>query len=482
MAASAASKALRRTPAIWISLALGCGGVEGEGRARDVAPGPARPPSVILVSLDTTRADHLGVYGQRRPLTPNLDALVEEGEALLFERAYSVASWTLPSHMTMFTGLYPEQHGVHAPNRALSRDVPTMAERLSDRGYATFGLHGGGWIDARHGFSRGFDVFQAHEDGEQAIDDARAVLGDHLEQEPDRPFFLFLHFFDAHTAPVRKGQHALLYDPPAEFRERFAPGAAELFEPGDGQALLDGLIQPSRKQRKGLESLYAAGVAYLDDVMGRLISEWRSRGLLEHTWLVVTADHGEVYGDRFTAYTSHGSLWEDGLRIPMLVRPPGGAGGVQRVERPVSLVDLAPSIEAWTGGAGEAYWPGRTLVGGARATELDPDGAERVLGAQEESQFALMRWPLKVQGAQGSPNVRVYDLWLDPEQVWPEPDPARARALGGELRSSFERGLSALAPLPGDGPGTVGPLDRAQRQRLEALGYFDRVEAEDGQD
>ena len=181
---------------------------------------PARP-SVILVSIDTLRADHLGLYGYSRDTSPFLDRF---GKAsLVFEHAYSPCPWTLVAHMTMLTGLYPPQHGVTEADRALADSIPLLAERLHDAGYQTIGLYHPVWVNARHGFQRGFDVFRSHGEADEAEQHLREELA---KLDPARPFFLFLHLFDVHQGPIRPGEHSI-YPAPEPFQEFFQPGKSD---------------------------------------------------------------------------------------------------------------------------------------------------------------------------------------------------------------------------------------------------------------
>src|SRR5262245_57996699 len=157
-------------------------------------------PSIVLVSIDTLRADHLGAYGYERDTSPFLDRWAKR--SLVFERAFTPAAWTLSAHMSMLTGLYPEQHGVVKGDLALAPDVPLLAERLAHAGYRTVGLYQPTWVHPRHGFGRGFEVFRAHENGDQA--------GEHLFEElakipAQSPLFLFVHLFDVHSDTKERG-------------------------------------------------------------------------------------------------------------------------------------------------------------------------------------------------------------------------------------------------------------------------------------
>src|SRR5262245_40157104 len=141
----------------------------------DGTPPPPSHPSVVLVSIDTLRADHLGLYGYERDTSPFLDRLARE--SVVFDHAFTSAAWTLIAHMTMLTGLYPEQHGVTTKDRALAMDAPLLAERLARAGYQTIGLYRLGWVHARHGFARGFDVFRNHKSAEEAEEHLFTEMG-----------------------------------------------------------------------------------------------------------------------------------------------------------------------------------------------------------------------------------------------------------------------------------------------------------------
>src|SRR5262245_1715171 len=167
------------------------------------APSPdVLAPNVLLVSIDTLRADHVGLYGYERDTTPFLDRFA--AGAKVFERAFSTCPWTLVAHMPMLTGLFPAQHGVVADELALANDIPLLAERLKGAGYQTLGLYYTSWIHERFGFARGFDVFRAHGSAEEAGEHAREELA-RLDRE--RPWFLFYHLFDVHNGAMTTGEH-----------------------------------------------------------------------------------------------------------------------------------------------------------------------------------------------------------------------------------------------------------------------------------
>ena len=191
--------------------------------SKDLPPYEGPAESVILISLDTLRRDHVGFHGYERETTPHLDALAEEG--IVFDRCYTTMSWTLIAHMSLLTGMYPSQHKVWAREAALPLTIPTLAERFADLGYHTMGFHYPGWLDPRYGYERGFDVYRPHQTAEEA---EKHMLAAMKSRPKDRPFFLFVHLFDAHNAPLRQSRS--LYTPPAPFDETFLPGAFERLE------------------------------------------------------------------------------------------------------------------------------------------------------------------------------------------------------------------------------------------------------------
>ena len=309
------------------ALVPSCGG--------DAAP---PPPSVILVSLDTLRGDHTTFLGYGRDTTPHLEALAAEG--VIFERAFSTSCWTLTSHVGMLTGLYPEQHGVVSNNAALNPKIPLLAERLRERGYLTTALYEFGWIHERHGFDRGFDVFRPHRDAEQAEE--------HLAQELDRfdgerPFFLFLHLFDIHCDPLLK-EDGVFYDPPPPYDRRYRSDAPDAIRGLDFKRALQepGLLDAD--QLDALVAMYDGGIRYTDAKVGSWLEDWRERGLLDRAVLIVTSDHGEALGQRAGDLDNHGGMYQEGLRIPLLVRFPDGRMAGESRAHAVNSVDIVPTV------------------------------------------------------------------------------------------------------------------------------------------
>ena len=299
---------------------------------------PAERPNVLLITLDTTRSDHLGLYGYARPTSPVLDMLASESR--VFDRAYSTSSWTLPAHASLFTGLVPPTHGarkdpegelilsaeVATPEswniyraRAPRDDVPTLAGVLGRAGWSTAAIIGGPWLKRPFGLARDF---QDYDDADVGADGRRGnVITERARawlRQGKRPFFLFLNYFDPHTP----------YEAPPAYTKRVL--GSETFPRG---------LSPDQTQA----ILYDAEIRYVDDQIGLLLAELHQTGLYDSTWIVVTADHGELLGEH--GRTGHGlSLDEVLVRVPLIVKPPRGVGRPERVSEPVLLTDVMPML------------------------------------------------------------------------------------------------------------------------------------------
>jgi len=407
---------------------------------------PAARPHVILVSIDTLRADHLSCHGYERETSPFLDRLAARG--LLFERAFSSAPWTLPAHMTMLTGLFPAQHGVVAEELALAGDVPLLAERLAGAGYATLGLYRPSWVHARHGFARGFDVFRGHETVEEASAHALEEL-DRLD--PARPTFLFLHLFDVHNGALADGAH-MLYASPPPYQDLFLPGAAERLPPLPPDVLWEGENLLDERGKEAIVALYDGGIRHVDARLEQLFGALEGRGWLANALVIVTSDHGESLAQR-GKLTGHGELAQEGLHVPLIVVLPDGARAGERVAELVHLGDIVPTVLQAAGLGPDARLPGRSLLGA-----LPP---ERVAtGTYLPNEF-VVRWPEKLIRRRGGPTV-AFDLARDPLELAP-------RAVKSER---YEELLQAAHP-PGSPFGAAVPITLSAEDAadLRALGY-----------
>lgn len=392
---------------------------------------PAPAHNVVVITLDTTRADHLSPYGYMNVSLPSLERLA--GEGVVFDRAISVAPLTLPAHTTLFTGLLPPRHGVRDNAvAALAESQTTLAERLRARGFRTGAFVGSVVVGPERGLAQGFDQYVGVPSSSQQTPDARQrraddVMGDAirwLDSTGSSPFLLWAHLYDAHRP----------YDPPEPYRTTYG------------------------------HNLYVGEIAFMDAQIGRLLGALEARGLLENTVVIVVADHGEslgAHGER-----DHGIfLYEEVLRVPMIVRAPG----VQpiRVADVVRLTDVMPTILELLR-LPPAPVDGVSLVGLMRGRPSD-----RSLEAYAESLYPeRLGWaPLRALRDEefkfiNAPRPELYDLANDPyeEQNLYESRQTVAVRLAARL-AALTSGRASLSAE--DRPGST-PEWRAQ---LASLGY-----------
>jgi len=330
-------------------------------------------PNLLLVSIDTCRADHLSAYGYARETSPQLDELAAAG--VLFEAAYCQVPDTTPSHASLLTSTFPDRHG-SANGLPLGTELPTLAEVLRERGFATAAFVSGATMTAAHsGLERGFEVY----------DDRMTAVGSNGAEHPNerparqttaralrwldrrdaaRPFFLFVHYFDPHA----------LYAPPAPYDTLFAPSAGP-------RTLLSPEDVPSYARLEGLQDLesyvarYDGEIRYVDDQLRRLLEHLREQGVLEDTVIAVTADHGEDLGEH-ELWFSHGwRLYDPSLHVPLVIAAPGRLPAGLRVPDPVQSVDLLPTLLELLGVAVPASAQGASLLDLVRAPGSDPGRA-----------------------------------------------------------------------------------------------------------
>ncbi len=436
------------------------------------APRPERVgPNVLLLSLDTLRADHIGAYGYERATTPNLDALAED--AIVFEHAIAPANHTLESHMSLMTGLYPAAHGVRRkPGDRLRADPlsprrVTLAETLQAHGYATGGFaYNCVWMQARYGFGQGFDHYRAIPVNAQRVNDE--WIFPWLEAHRQRTFFLFVHYYDVHS-DWRK----LPYDAPKEFVERFAGPAPAGFEACRDEVCATKLLMSLDKSNEEipaehldyLRHLYDAGVAATDEQVGRLIGKIRKLGLYDDTVIVVTADHGEEFREHGNLL--HKQLYEETIRVPLIVRHPATLGRPRRIAQPTATLGIMPTILDVLG---------ISPIVPTQATSLpalaDAAPASEGIVVSGLNQHALLRWPWKLieKGRQRE----LYNLHDDPGEVRDLADQER------DIRTSMVSRLRKwkkidAARLPSSTKSAAAALNpsEAERERLRALGYAD---------
>jgi arylsulfatase A-like enzyme len=425
------------------------------------------PTSLVLVVVDTWRADHLGFHGYPRATTAELAPWLER--AAVFEQVFATAGWTLPSFGSLFTGHIPSRHAAgllleagEKPKFAfLDASVRPLGEHFSRAGFATAGVANNPFLHPGFGLSRGFETWD-YVFGNY-LNTPRASQIVHwgfrwLDARDDRPFVLLLHLFDPH----------LSYDPPPAVEGSFTKGYEGRFElpfSGFGDANAD-WTPPAEADRRFVADAYDEELLFVDRELARLFAGLEERGLLEDTLVVLTSDHGEELFDHGGFEHGH-TLFQELLHVPLLFWGPGVEPGL--IQSPVSLVDVLPTLlEALglppePGIAGRSLWPLLTQRSPLPETSFFAEGTLHGIDRK-----ALVRWPWKVVANEGEP-LQLYDLSQDPgeRRDLAGTQPERAAALLRELAEGTERAASGRSSeLP-------ARIDAEIREQLEALGYLD---------
>jgi len=342
-----------------VALCAGCTGDE------------TRSGNVLVICVDVLRSDHVGAYGYPRATSPSMDTLARSG--VVFESAFSAASWTKPSVPSYFTGRFPHQHGVYHGSReldgklvtdVLQSEEQTLAELFKAQGFRTVAIQANPTVGAEFGFSQGFDEFLEEDvSGEDVRKRFESWLG---RLDPDTPFFAYVHFNDVH----------LPYDPPGSHRTAFGDGVSEVdFSTGAWKLLKrrvrDGKVQVSDADRQTMIDLYDGEIQYADTQIDEALSALDDLGVLDETLVVVLSDHGEELLDR--GGIGHGStLYNELLSVPLIFRFPGDEHAGLRIAEPVSLVDLLPTLMDYFGLEIPAGATGRSLLPLISGQPMDP--------------------------------------------------------------------------------------------------------------
>ncbi len=265
------------------------------------------PPNVLLVSIDTLRRDHVSAYGYERETTPRLDELAAEGA--LFENALSTTNWTLPAHMSMMTGLTPSLHRVDDDHAKLSSSLAVLPELFLEAGYATAAFTSHIYVGPRFGFDRGFELFETDTNQKAEVVTSKALRW--LDGVGERPFFLFLHYFDPHWG----------YEPPPPYGRAFGDPDPEVGSRGFLLPHLNPEDPLPPEVIPDIVALYDGEIAYTDHQLGRVFDRLREERRLDRTIVVVTSDHGEEFGEHGSfGHATH--LNAEVTRIPLVIRHP----------------------------------------------------------------------------------------------------------------------------------------------------------------
>jgi arylsulfatase A-like enzyme len=468
-------------------------GAEPVPAATPAGAGAGRP-NVILVTVDTLRADHLSCYGYARRTSPAIDALASEG--VLFAHALAQSSWTKPSTVSLLTSQYPTTHQTNLERSKVPPALTLLPEVLRAHGYTTAVFSGNPWVTPEYGFDQGVDHFHSVYDERFAREtlfmpalkrvnnlvrapaynlvkrlvqselsttardvDLVAQALRWLGESPPGPFFLYLHLMSPHHP----------YDPPPPFDRAFVTVPQDppvtnyprksYFFGEQGEALAD-------EKREDMVGRYDGDILFVDTVLGGFFAELRARGLLDRTVIVLTSDHGEEFFDH--ANWGHGhSVYDELLRVPLIVRhpalfPPG------RVEGPVMSVDVMPTILELAGAAGTGPMAGRSLVAAMRGGEPAPGEAYAELLYRYGTGRALVRDHTKLVEITVEDRRRheLYDLGRDPREQ-------RNLAAGTGAEPEFAGRLAEVTAWAERHrvDGAEAAITPEMEQRVRALGY-----------
>ncbi len=455
-------------------------------------------PNVVLVLVDTLRADHLGAYGYDRPTSPHIDALAREG--VLFRQAIGQAPWTSASIASLMTGLYPSVHGLDQGARwgggqtsaggklpfrvqkSLSPSQETLAEILRRNGYTTAGFVSNIYVNSIFGFGQGFDIYDDQHRGysrdvshvKQRGEETNRRIFRWLESRPDEPFFLFAHYNDPHWP----------YDPPSPHGEAYIKGYGGDLTPEKTTAIVEQQGKPitglSKEDLRYIVGLYDGEIHYADDQVGRLIDKLDAMALDRDLLIVFTADHGEEFLDHGSA--SHGyTLYDEMIHVPLILRWKGKLAR-REVSEQAELIDVVPTLldligveHAGAGGSGLAFQGEslRPLLEGAREArghiafaEASYTGDQRAVRTPEGQ---------KLIHDAASNETEAFDLTTDPREqkdLWKESWQAY-QPLSERLARWKETNTKLAAEHAAEDEPAQVVLDPSTSDQLEALGYIE---------
>ncbi len=494
-------------------------------------PDERRNPNVVLIVMDTVRADHLSCYGYRRHTTPNIDAVAKQG--VVYENAFSAAPWTPPSHASIFTGKYPSNHKTIGRNVCLDKSNNTIAKTLATHGYETLGLTSCQILGPGSGFEDGFKTYIELKESSWSNIARLKALGfkdtvRKMINGPDkdtflateilkrfvgkmhsenRPFFFFVNYFACHTP----------YDPPWPFKKRYCPGFSEsrfyvkevllrrvnrnpekLSDPrlsieklkwlasgGGGFSYAAKEVAVSDREWDVVKSWYDGEIAYLDHQMRPLITTMQELDIFDNTLLIITADHGENFGDH--GYAVHPlCLYDSLLRVPLIVSWPNQVDRGTKIPNVVSLIDVFPTVADAANAGFSKDIDGRSLLPFERRDVHESVCAE--YGTLHSKGFeGLQAWNIGPRTRErlllvdkGCKSIRSseykYILWSDKEELYDiRKDPSEELDISKDkpdiakkMRAQLEKTINVSYYGPDDFP---AKKEKQIVDRLRALGY-----------
>lgn len=448
------------------------------------SPGRARP-NVLLVSIDSLRADHVGAYGHAKDTTPTIDALAHDGT--LFEWAITSAPWTIPAHATLLTGLPPEVHRVTSYTRRLAPEAVTLAEVLRDSGWDTAAFVSGPTVSARYGFDQGFASFDesvAEQDQIKARQGATspgvvalvdAFLSRWSDDARQRPFFVFLHLWDVHYDYVPPPPYDRMFDPGYEgdLTTEDYPNNPRIWRGMDAREL------------DHVRALYDGEIRFTDHHLGRLVARLRELGVLDDTIVVVTSDHGDEFFEH--GLKGHAlSVFDEVLHVPLVIRYPRRVAAGRRIVEQVRLMDVPATILGLADVPAPQGFGAPGLAERHRATDLSswlgrgartamptlPAFSQNLVGVRHESLRTPTAKLITVTTPRdGKKRTLLFDLAADPGERTNLARAETAPPFGPLLQTTLEAWQAETARQTGLSTRSVP--QPAQEERLRALGYVE---------
>ncbi|MFQ5791297.1 MAG: sulfatase, partial [Acidobacteriota bacterium] len=419
--------------------------------------------AVVLISIDTLRRDHTSLYGYRRRTTPGLENLARQ--AVVFDDAVSTSSWTLPAHASLLTSLYPSVHGAVNLNLRLSDELPGLPRLLKEQGFFSQAIVTHLYLARPYGFGEGFDRhFYLPETRAKEVTD-RAI--GFLRAKGDRDFFLFLHYYDPHWHYDPRPPYDRIFDPLYSGSTtgvwwEFKHLAPESIDPRDLQHIV---------------ALYDGEIRFTDRQLERLFGEMKGLEVFDKALLVVTADHGEEFLDH-GGWEHQKTLYEEQIRVPLLIKLPGSVEAGRRVKEQVSLIDVAPTVLDILGLSSPPSFQGRSLMpllGGGDSfpraawseTEHTVDGSHKLALRRGAAGRKLI---FSLRGDGEPPVIELYDLRQDAVEKRDLASGAPKEVERAQTRLEHYLALAAerRAETPPSFPVDLSP---EQLDKLRALGY-----------
>lgn len=427
--------------------------------------------------MDTFRRDALGILAERDPsITPNLDSVA--ADSVLFTRAFVQIPFTLPSHMSMITGVYPEVHGVTTKNDTLHGSISTLAELLRAHRYSTFAFVTSHWLKEGFGFGRGFDHYH-HLTETTPAHRVNAMVRKLLEsrRSGDSPGFFFLHYYDPHSDWTSEG-NKLPYSSPPQYRRGLLDDESAFCDEKDQcssdflRAANETRRSMSKEEIENLVSLYRAGIRAFDEDMGELFSFLREQGIYDRSMIIITSDHGEEFREH--GLFIHSQTYDETIAVPLLVKLPDNEHSGRVIDEALTAsIDVLPTICRFLGISPPPYVQGENLLPLVEGKALD---REFVLSQSHDgrTRFALRGTRHKLIFDYESEEAELYDLIADPgERVNLA---QRAPELLAELRDALTKRIEdnrlLRAAVASDDDGETSVLSDTEVERLRSLGYL----------